>query len=100
MVRPVVSDGSTAIRKVSADPGMPVAFDQLTPSFNVLKTPTPGTQLKQKALSPVPATSVPPFALDQAMPPITWVGSESPIERQLWPPLRVSQPPPSDDDAK
>src|ERR1700687_2366218 len=100
MVLPVVSDGSTAIRKVRAEPGMPVAFGQLAPSFVVLKTPTPGLQLKQKAFSPVPATSVPPFAFDHAIPPITWVGRVSPIDRQLCPLLRLSQTPPSDDDAK
>src|SRR6267143_3281116 len=100
MVLPVASEESTAIRKVKAEPGIPVAFDQLPPSLVVLKMPTPGTQLKQKALSPVPATRVPPPAFDQAMPPITWVGRLSPTDRQLCPPLRLSQTPPSDEEAK
>src|SRR5437588_4492139 len=53
-----------------------------------------GVKMPPTALSPVPARIVPPFAGENARPPIAWSGIASPIERQLPPPCVDSQTPP------
>src|SRR3977135_1038960 len=91
---PLESAASKAIRKVRIPSGTPLAFFHDRPPFVLRKMPRPASDDPPNALSPVPASRT-RRGVEYPTAPTTWVGSDSPTDCQLSPPLVVSQTPPA-----